>query len=109
MTIMLAIEIIIVVAGYIVLVYSGRKLVKKAIGFSRSVKTLNEHSQPRLMAITAQSDVARQRVFSITGNADVLQRNVESLRIAISRLMVIINAVRDGFDRVSRSMRILGF
>lgn len=109
MTIMLAIEIIIVVAGYIVLGYSGTKLVKKAIGFGRSAKMLNEHSQPRIMTMMAQSDVARQRVFSITGNADILQRNVESLRIAISRLMVIIDAIRDGFDRISRGMRVLGF
>ncbi|MHB9112732.1 MAG: hypothetical protein ACYC4D_08945 [Thermoleophilia bacterium] len=106
---MLAIEIIVVVAAFIVLGYSGTKMVKKAVGFGRSAKTMNQHTQPRIMALMAQSDVAQQRVFSITGNADVLQRKLESLRITTGRMMVIINAIREAFDRISRGMRLLGF
>ena len=105
----LAIEIIIVIAAFIVLGMSGTKMVKKAMGFGRSAKMMNEHAQPRIMALMAQGDAAQQRVFSITGNADVLQRNVESLRIAAVRLMVIIGAIREASDRMSRGMRALGF
>lgn len=109
MTMMLAIEIIVVIAAFIVLGMSGTKMVKKAVGFGRSAKMMNEHTQPRIMALMAQSDVAQQRVFSITGNADVLQRKVESLRIAAGRLMVIINAIREASARISRGTRYLGF
>lgn len=109
MTMMLAIEIIVVVAAFIVLGMSGTKMVKKALGLGRSVKLMNEHAQPRIMALMTQSEMAQQRVFSITGNADLLQRKMEPLRITISRVMVVINAIREGFDRASRGMRILGF
>lgn len=109
MTMMLAIEIVVVVAAFIVLGMSGTKMVKRAVGFGRSVKMMNEHTQPRIMALMTQSEMAQQRVFSITGNADLLQRKMGSLRITISRVMVAINAIREGFDRASRGMRILGF
>jgi|SRR5665648_28959 len=108
MTMILAIEIFIVIAAYIVLGMSGFLLGKKAVGFGRTAKVMNEHAQPRFMALTAQSEVAKQRVFSIIGNTDLLQRKMEPLRITISRMMVVINAFREGSDRLSRGMRALG-
>lgn len=109
MTMVLAIEIIVVIAAFVVLGMSGVKMVKRAMGFGRSAKVMNEHVQPRFMALMTQSQMAQQRVFSITGNADLLQRKLESLRIAVSRMMVIVNAFRSGFNRLSRGMRVLGF
>jgi hypothetical protein len=104
----LVMEILSVIAAFIVLAMSGIKMVKKFAGFGRSAKMMNEHVQPRIMALLSQSDMAQQRVFSITGNADLLQRKLESLRIAVVRLLVVIGAIREFFARTSRGIRILG-
>jgi len=105
----LAFEIFIVIAAIIFLVMSGMQTVRSAMGFGRSAKAMNEHVQPRIMALMSQSDIAQQRVFSITGNSDTLQRNVESLRVAFIRLRVIIDAIREISERASRGIRVLGF
>lgn len=104
----LVIEILIVIAAFIVLGRSGIRMVRRAMDLGRSAKIMSEHAQPRVMALKTQSDVAQQRVFSITGNADLLQRKIEPLLIAMRRLIVVINALREGFYRVSLGLRILG-
>ncbi|MDO8735630.1 MAG: hypothetical protein Q7K29_00905 [Thermoleophilia bacterium] len=105
----LVIEILFVITAFILLVMSGLKMVKKAAGFGRSAKAMNEHTQPLIMALVSQSDMAQQRVFSITGNADLLQRKMESLRIAIGRILIVFGAIREVSDRASRGIRIIGF
>lgn len=109
MTMIIAIEILIVIAAFIVLGISGIKLVKKAVSFGRTIKTTNEHTHPRIMALMTQSEMASQRVFSIIGNVDLMQRRTESLRITMGRFMIVINAIGEGSDKLSRGMRILGF
>lgn len=109
MSMILAIEILIVIAAFIVLGISGIKLVKIAVGFGRTIKATNEHVHPRIMALMTQSEMASQRVFSIIGNVDLLQRRIEALRITMGRFMIVINAIGEGSDRLSRSIRILGF
>lgn len=104
-----AIEIIAVIFAFLVLVMRAVKLVQNAFGFGKTVKAIAAHSQPIVFNLMTKADTAQRHVFSITGNADRLQRKVPLMMRSIGRLMVIINALRDASERISLSLRKLGF
>ncbi len=105
----LLLETLAVVAAFSFLVWAGVKLVRSAVGMGRSAQSMLGHVQPKISFMMTQGDVAQQRVFSITSNANVLERKVSSMRIAIVRMTVIIEAFRDASERILLSLRKLGF
>ena len=104
-----AVEIIAVVLAFVFLIFRGVDLVRKALAFGKTVKAVMSHNQPLVLNLMAKADTAQQRVFSITGNADKFQRKLPVMMKSISRLMYIINALRNSSERISLSLRKLGF
>jgi uncharacterized protein YxeA len=105
----IAIEIIAVIAAFMILVMVGVSMVRSIIGLGRTAKLVQSHTQPKIMALMTQSETAQQRVFSITGNADLFLRKSETMKISLKRMMVVIHAFTGASEKLSLAIRKLGF
>ncbi|MHB9053396.1 MAG: hypothetical protein ACYC5F_05340 [Thermoleophilia bacterium] len=105
----IAIGIIAVVIAFIILILRGVALVRSAIGFGKTVKMVSGHAQPIVSNMMTKAGTAQQHVFSITGNVDRFQRKTPLLMKSIARLRYIINALRDASEKLSLSLRKLGY
>ncbi|MCL4472475.1 MAG: hypothetical protein M1539_06210 [Actinobacteria bacterium] len=105
----IAIGVIAVVVAFMILVLRGIALVRSAIGFGKTVKMVSAHTRPVISSMMTKVDTAQQHVFSITGNVDRFQRKTPLLMKSIARLMYILKALRDASEKISLSLRKLGY
>lgn len=105
----IAIEIIAVIAAFTILVMVGVFMVRSIISLGRTAKLVQSHTQPKIMALMTQSETAQRRILSISGNADIFLRKSEALKISLKRMMVMIKAFTGASEKLSLTIRKLGF
>ena len=105
----IAIEIIAVIAAFTILAMVGASMVRGIIGLRRTAKMIKSHIQPIIMALMTQSETAQRRILSISGNADIFLRKSEALKISLKRMMVMIKAFTGASEKLSLTIRKLGF
>jgi hypothetical protein len=105
---LLALEIVTVIAAFLVLVLSGISAARKAMGFGRSVGRLMSDVEPKTMYLVDQGDSAQRLAFSIEAGRDKLLERIVVLNNSIGKLRIIISAAIEAWRPVSRVLNYIG-
>lgn len=105
---MLVFEIAAVVGSFIVLVFSGVSVVKKAVSFGKRVRLVMMDIEPKTLYIMDQVDSAQQRSLAIVNARGLLSNRVFELRSSLSKMGVIFSAASEAWGRVANVLGYVG-
>lgn len=105
---LLAIEIILVLGAFTVMVSSGVSTVKSAMRFGRTTRRVAGDIQPKTLDLMSRADEASRRALGISDMRDQLLSRMEVVRVSLAKLMVSLRAVLEIRQKVSRVLEYIG-
>lgn len=105
---MLIIEVLAVIGAILVLTLSAILLLRNAIGFGRTVRSVAADVEPRALHIMEQADAAQRRGLAINNGQTRLMSRLLKLKVSLGKLKVSISAGRDAWEPVAKVLRYVG-
>lgn len=102
------IEITAVILAMLLMAFAAALALRNAIAFGRTANSFQDRAQPLLLELSLKSNTAQERAFSVTGKADLLQRKLYRLLIAMNKIWVLISAMREAIQKVTRILGYIG-
>ena len=105
---MLAAEIVITVAAFLVLFYTGYLAVRHMIELGKGVQASRKHIDYKVKDILKDADSAQRRALSITGSKDQLFQKLDRLKVTMAKMFIIVKAAQEARERLFRWLSYVG-
>ena len=105
---MLFAEIVITLAAFLVLFYTGFLAVRHMIVLGKGVQASRKHTESKVMDILKEADSAQRRALSINGSKDKLLRELDRLKVTMAKMLIIVKAAQEARERLFRWLGYVG-
>lgn len=108
MSTVLITEITAVLSALLALVAAGILAIRNAVVLKKNARGLQQQAQPKVIELMEAGNAAGARLILVSEKADVLQRRSYALMVTMGKMWVLVSALREANQKVSRVLRYVG-